>query len=237
LRRSDAEFGEDGAACPGGCRCVNVAEDEVQVEMADLFAPRLAAGVRLKVRAGSDPERDLFGRVSAVESHGDRCRCTVRLSQQSEASNNGTPQLSGISNAELGSVEVSVREKFLVKIATQPAVLSVWLNGFLTPNESEELLAEILERLRFLRSDPLYVYIDLCEFHPSPDASLDALRRWLEELGRQHELMGVMVGKLSVGMLQFQRLARAASVGDSLVCFKEEPSALDFWYSILEQQP
>lgn len=115
--------------------------------------------------------------------------------------------------------------------------LFVRLSGSLTPLESDSLEEVVCRKLARLRREQTFVYIDARELGACSKASLDHIRNWLERMRQARQLLGVLVGGTSIGVVQVRRLAREAGIADALIMFTDQGEALAFWHSLVGGAP
>lgn len=109
--------------------------------------------------------------------------------------------------------------------------------GTLVPLEAENLEEAVCRKLAELKGSPLFAYIDVRDLGACSKASLDRVRAWLERLRGDRELLGVLVGGNSIGVVQVRRLAREAGIADSLMMFAAEREAREFWHNLIAEPP
>ncbi len=111
--------------------------------------------------------------------------------------------------------------------------LYVRMTGSLIPLEADSLEEVVCRKLARMRRGQLLVYIDARDLGACPKASLDHVRAWLERLRFNHQVLGVMLGGSSIGVVQVRRLAREAGIADSLIMFTDKEEAEEFWRTLV----
>ena len=111
--------------------------------------------------------------------------------------------------------------------------LHVHVSGSLLPLEAETLEAVVCREIATLYQGTIFVYLDVQELGACSKASLEYMRNWLERLRHNRELLGVMVGSNTIGVVQFRRMAREAGVADALINFSTSAEALAFWNTLV----
>ncbi len=121
----------------------------------------------------------------------------------------------------------TLEEKFRVAVSPQ-GWLQVYLCGVLGASEANELGRQIVDSLSVVCRRPVRLFLDVSHYCPCPEATLCSLRTMLGKFRNLEELVGVMVGRSSVGLLQMRRLMREAGIADYLVCFESYAEACRF---------
>jgi hypothetical protein len=115
--------------------------------------------------------------------------------------------------------------------------LLIRMSGTLTPVESEGLEEVVCRRLPPATSEPCFVYIDARDLGPCSRAALEHIRNWLDRLCRNRQVLGVLVGTNTIGVVQLRRLIREARLADGLMVFAEEAEAQAFWRTLVSSEP
>lgn len=122
---------------------------------------------------------------------------------------------------------VGPSQKFSVELSPH-GWLVIKLQGFMNRAESAALRDLVASKLEAWREETALVLIEVSGFQPCPDESLDAIRDWLALLGQQPSFGGVLIGRGTVGILQFRRIAREAEIAGALASFEDEGSGIEF---------
>ncbi len=122
---------------------------------------------------------------------------------------------------------VGPTQKFFVEVSRH-GWLVIKLQGFLKLAESAALRDLVATKLEAWRDRSPLVLIEVSDFQPCPEESLEAIRDWLALMGQQPSFGGVLIGRGTVGILQFRRIAREAEIAGALASFEDEESGVEF---------